>query len=77
MSRGKAIPVGPTAKLASGVTWDSLARLSPDDIRTKALFPKGYLPLPHPNHPEFFDLVLELKLTGQEKSDLVAFMQAL
>jgi cytochrome c peroxidase len=52
MSRGKAIPVGPTAKLASGVTWDSLARMSSDEIRTKALFPKGYLPLPHPNHPE-------------------------
>ena len=24
--------------------------MSPDDIRDKGLFPKGYLPLPHPNH---------------------------
>jgi cytochrome c peroxidase len=52
MSRGKPIPVGPTAKLPSGVTWDSLSRMPPDEIRMKALFPKGYLPLPHPNHPE-------------------------
>jgi cytochrome c peroxidase len=52
MSRGKPIPVGPTAKLPAGMTWDGLSRMSPDEIRTKALFPKGYLPLPHPNHPE-------------------------
>src|SRR5437899_13062727 len=33
------------------MTWEKLAALSPDDIRAKDLFPKGYLPLPHPNHP--------------------------
>jgi cytochrome c peroxidase len=52
MSRGKPIPVGPTAKLPTGVTWDTLSSMAPDEIRVKALFPKGYLPLPHPNHPE-------------------------
>ena len=26
--------------------------MSPDEIREKGLFPKGFLPLPHPNHPE-------------------------
>jgi cytochrome c peroxidase len=52
MSRGKPIPVGPTAKLASGLTWETLAAMSPDEIREKGVFPKGYLPLPHPNHPE-------------------------
>lgn len=51
MTRGKPIQVGPTAKLPNGQTWDSLAKLSPDEIREKGLFPKGYLPLPHPNHP--------------------------
>src|SRR5712672_1764179 len=30
MTRGKAIPVGPTAKLRSGVTWDALGKMSPD-----------------------------------------------
>ncbi|HET6891616.1 MAG TPA: hypothetical protein VFH31_10970, partial [Pyrinomonadaceae bacterium] len=49
MTRGKPIPVGPTAKLKSGVTWDQLGRMSPQEIRDKDLFP--YLPLPHINHP--------------------------
>ncbi|MBD0325981.1 MAG: cytochrome B6, partial [Pyrinomonadaceae bacterium] len=49
MTRGKPIPVGPTAKLKQGVTWEQLGRMSPDEIRDKGLFP--YLPLPHVNHP--------------------------
>jgi cytochrome c peroxidase len=50
MSRGKSIPVGPTAKVPAGMTFDKLAQMAPDEIRDKGLFPKGYLPLPHPNH---------------------------
>lgn len=49
MTRGKPIPVGPTARLKSGVTWEQLGRMSPEEIREKNLFP--YLPLPHVNHP--------------------------
>src|SRR5688572_25407633 len=49
MTRGKPIPVGPTAKLKAGTTWEQLGRLTPDEIRSRVLFP--YLPLPHPNHP--------------------------
>ncbi len=49
MTRGKPIPVGPTAKLKNGVTWEQLGRMSPNEIREKGLFP--YLPLPHVNHP--------------------------
>ena len=52
MTRGKPIPVGPVARLSSGVTWESLGGMSPNDIRERGAFPKGYLPLPHPNHPE-------------------------
>jgi cytochrome c peroxidase len=52
MSRGKSIPVGPAAKLSGGLTWESLGAMSPNEIREKGLFPKGFLPLPHPNHPE-------------------------
>jgi len=51
MTRGKPIPVGPAAKLAAGQTWGQLAMLSPEEIREKGLFPLGFLPLPHPNHP--------------------------
>jgi cytochrome c peroxidase len=50
MTRGKPIQVGPTAKLPEGVTWESLAAMPADEIREKGLFPKGYLPLPHPKH---------------------------
>src|SRR5712664_4445165 len=49
MTRGKPIPVGPTARLKSGVTWEQLGRMSPDEIREKGVFP--FLPLPHVNHP--------------------------
>jgi cytochrome c peroxidase len=50
MTRGKPIPVGPTAKLAGGMTWEQLAKLPAGEIKTKGLFPKGFLPLPHPHH---------------------------
>ena len=49
MTRGKAIPVGPTARLKNGLTWDRLGQMTPDAIRDQGVFP--YLPLPHVNHP--------------------------
>ena len=49
MTRGKPIPVGPTAKLKSGTTWEQLGQMSPETIRERDLFP--YMPLPHVNHP--------------------------
>ncbi len=52
MSRGKPLPLGPTAKLASGLSWETLGNMPPAEIKEKGLFPKGFLPLPHPNHPE-------------------------
>jgi hypothetical protein len=50
MSRGKPIPIGPAVKLPGDMTWEKLAKLSPEEIRAKGLFPKGFLPLPHPKH---------------------------
>ena len=52
MSRGKPIQGGVRVKLAAGVTWDALARMTSDEIRDKGFFPAGFMPLPHPNHPE-------------------------
>jgi cytochrome c peroxidase len=49
MTRGKPIPVGPTARLKGGTTWEQLGRMSPEEIREKGVFP--YLPLPHVSHP--------------------------
>ncbi len=41
MTRGKPIPVGPATKLPQGVTWDMLAKMSPDDIRAQGSFRRG------------------------------------
>lgn len=49
MSGGKPVPVGPTARLANGVTWASLGQLSPEEIKKRGAFP--YAPLPHPLQP--------------------------
>src|SRR5919197_247233 len=46
MARGKPVPVGPTAKLPQGVSWEQLASMPPTDIRQRGFFP--YPPLPHP-----------------------------
>jgi cytochrome c peroxidase len=48
MSRGKPLAVGPTARLAGGQSWEQLAGLSPDEIKSRKLFP--YPSLPHPKH---------------------------
>jgi cytochrome c peroxidase len=52
MSRGKTVQEGVRVKLPAGMTWEKLAEMSPEEIREKGVFPKGFLPLPHPNHPE-------------------------
>lgn len=52
-SRGKPVQEGIRAKLPAGVnSWEDLGAMTPDDIRDKGLWPKGFLPLPHPNHTE-------------------------
>jgi cytochrome c peroxidase len=48
MTRGKPLPVGPTARLAEGLDWDALAALKPEEVRQKGAFP--YPSLPHPKH---------------------------
>jgi cytochrome c peroxidase len=45
MSRGKPLVVGPTARLAAGTDWETLATMSPAEIRNKDAFP--YKALPH------------------------------
>jgi cytochrome c peroxidase len=50
MSRGKPIQGGVRVRLPQGVTWDSLAAMSPDEIKSKGLWPAGFYPLPHPHH---------------------------
>ena len=52
MSRGKPVQEGVRIKLPPGVTWMSLTAMSPEEVYEKDLFPAGFFPLPHPNHPE-------------------------
>ena len=52
MDRGKPVQEGVRVKLPAGATWDSLAAMTPDQIRDQNLFPKGFYPLPHPKHQE-------------------------
>ncbi|HWL94205.1 MAG TPA: cytochrome B6 [Phycisphaerae bacterium] len=76
MSRGKAVQRGVRAKLADGLTWEKLGEMSPDEVRSQGAFPKGYLPLPHPNHPEggmLFPQVHIDEINKQEARDLRRF----
>jgi cytochrome c peroxidase len=51
--RPKPIQEGVRAKLPAGVrSWEDLAAMNPEEIRRRDLFPAGFMPLPHPNHPE-------------------------
>src|SRR5712691_678579 len=52
MSRNKPLQQGVRVKLPTGVTWDQLAKMSPEQIKDRGLFPAGFEPLPHPNHSE-------------------------
>jgi cytochrome c peroxidase len=50
MTRGKAVQEGVRVKLPADATWDSLAAMKPEDVRSKNLWPAGFYPLPHPHH---------------------------
>lgn len=76
MSRGKPLQEGVRVKLPTGTTWDQLAATSPADIRDRGLFPKGFYPLPHPNHPEggmVFPKFEINEVKRQEARDLTRF----
>ena len=48
MSAGsKPVQGGVRVKLPDGVSWDSLASMTPQEIREKGLLPQGFMPLPH------------------------------
>jgi len=76
MSRGKSIQEGIRVKLPAGTTWQKLAEMTPEEIREKGMFPKGFLPLPHPNHGEggmvFPKFVID-EIKKQEGRDLTRF----
>ena len=76
MSRGKPVQGGVRVKLPSGITWEKLAALSPDQITARDAFPQGFLPLPHANHPEggmVFPKFAIDEIKKQEDRDLTRF----
>lgn len=76
MSRGKPIQEGVRVKLPSNSTWEELAKQGPDKIRENGAWPKGLLPLPHPNHAEGGMLFPKFhidEIKKQEDRDLTRF----
>ena len=76
MFRGKPVQEGVRARLPKGATWDGLAGMAPEEVRDKDLFPPGFMPLPHPNHPEGGMLFPKLhinEIKRQEGRDLTRF----
>jgi cytochrome c peroxidase len=76
MDRAKPVQEGVRVKLPAGVTWAELAKETPEQIREKGIFPKGFLPLPHANHPEggmVFPHAELQELLKQEDRDLTRF----
>ncbi len=76
MSRSKPLQEVVRMKLPSGITWDQLAKLTPEEIKERGLFPAGFLPLPHPNHPEggmLFPKAEIEEIKKQEERDLTRF----
>jgi cytochrome c peroxidase len=76
MSKGKPIQGGIRVKLQGGMTWETLTAMDPAEIREKGLFPKGFYPLPHPNHPEGGMLFPKFhidEIKKQEARDLTRF----
>src|ERR1700682_3196254 len=50
LSRGRPVQAGGRVKLPAGMSWEKLAALTPEEVRERALWPAGFLPLPHPHH---------------------------
>ncbi len=76
MSRDKAVQAGVRVKLKAGTTWDGLAAMAPEEVLAKDAFPLGFLPLPHPNHPEGGMLLPQFhidEIKKQEGRDLTRF----
>lgn len=73
MTGGKPIQEGVRVRLPDGVgSWEELASLTPDEIKERDLFPRGFMALPHPKQPEggmlfpHFNIEEVLRQTGRD-----------
>jgi cytochrome c peroxidase len=69
MSGGKAVQQGVRVRLPANTTWEDLSALSPDEVRAKGLWPKGFLPLPHPNQADGGMLFPEFEIDALNKAE--------
>jgi len=77
MSGGrKGVQAGVRVKLPANVTWDELASMTPEEIRSRNLFPQGFLRLPHVKQAsggQVFPAEEIDEIKAQEKRDLQRF----
>src|SRR5688572_1488980 len=76
MTRGKAVQQGVRVKLPPNMTWEQLGAMSPEEIKTKSVWPAGFLPLPHPHHESggmIFPKLLIDETMKQTARDLTRF----
>jgi cytochrome c peroxidase len=72
MTGGKPVQQGVRVRLPTGLTWQSLAALTPTEVKTLDVFPSGFFPLPHPKQPEggmlfpHFHIEEVLRQTGRD-----------
>jgi cytochrome c peroxidase len=77
MSRGKNVQEGVRVKMPTSIkSWQDLAAMTHEEIREKGAWPKGFLPLPFPNHPEggmLFPKYVIDQVKAQEQRDLTRY----
>jgi cytochrome c peroxidase len=76
MTRGKPLQDGVRVRLGAGATWDQLGAMEPEQVSERNLFPNGFKPLPHANHPEggmIFPQFHIDEIKKQEQRDLTRF----
>jgi cytochrome c peroxidase len=72
----KAVQQGPRTLLPEDTTWEKLGDMTPEEIKKQNLWPAGFFPLPHPNHPEGGMLFPKMhidEIKKQEGRDLARF----
>jgi len=77
MSAGrKAVQRGVRVRLPENTSWDDLAAMTPAEIKARNLFPLGFRPLPHSDHPTGGQVFPQKQIDGimeAEKRDLKRF----
>ncbi len=66
MAKGKPVQGGVRVRLPKDTTWEKLTAMSPEEIKSKNIWPAGFYPLPHP-HQEAGGMVFPQTLIDETK----------